>query len=229
MTAEEKEAIFRYGQMTADDWAWVLLPVLAIGFFGWLLGLGVRKVVDPGPVVHSLPVLLGCAGGALGIVGSIFAHRMFEKTRRESRVDIATGEVEVIEVESPTVVQQEETGDEGPIYYFDIGDGKLLFLWGQWLYDPHVYRVGDRSFVDEMEFESIADIPDEPDEPPFPNSHFRIHRATHLGHVLSIELFGERLAPDRIIPASAVRLVAVPPSCILRGSLSNLQDAIASA
>ena len=225
MTEVERRSARTAGQFTPDHWAWVLLPILASSFIGWLLGLAIRRFLAPG--LLELPIFLACAAGFAAIFGSIFVYRIFARTHEEARADVNAATVEVIEVSEPVVVQQEESNDEGPIFYFDIGGGKLLFLWGQWLYDSDIFWHDGHSFAEDDGYERLEDVLEESSEPPFPNSHFVLHRTTNLGIVTRIDLRGERVTPQSVIPATAVRLSALPPSCILTGSLQDLQAAVA--
>jgi hypothetical protein len=229
MTDDEHQSVRTSGTMTPDDWAWVFAPVMSAAFFGWLLGVLLRKLLGVGPYTSTLPILMGCLFGSLGAYGSVFVYRLFAQTRSESEKDELLGEVDVIEIREPRVVQQEESNDEGPIYYFDIGEGKLLFLWGQWLYDPYVFWQGGHSFAKDEGSQSLGEVPPELPEPPFPNSSFILHRTRNLGRVTRIDLLGDRISPETTIPASAVGLSDLAPSCILDGSLQDLSTAVAGA
>lgn len=46
--------------------------------------------------------------------------------------------VETLNIEVERYAIGEEVNDEGPIYFFELGQKQLLLLWGQWLCDPHV-------------------------------------------------------------------------------------------
>ncbi len=59
-------------------------------------------------------------------------------TRREYRRDYERGVVEALEIEAVAFGTGEEWNDEGPIYFIDLGENKILWLCGQWLFDPTV-------------------------------------------------------------------------------------------
>lgn len=115
-------------------------------------------------------------------VGVAFV-RQSRRSRQLTRLDINERTVEVIRVENARLVEREEHNDEGPLYYFGIGQGKVLFLGGQWLYDSGVYGVDSEDL-------------------PFPSSSFTVHRLAS-GPVLRIEPSGAKLAPEAVLPRRA--------------------------
>ncbi len=59
-------------------------------------------------------------------------------TRREYSLDYERGVVEVLQIDAVAFGTGEEWNDEGPIYFVDLGGGKILWLCGQWLFDPTI-------------------------------------------------------------------------------------------
>jgi len=74
----------------------------------------------------------------------------------------------------------EEFEDEGPHYYIELADGKVLYLNGQYLYD----------------FEPISDDPELNQPRLFPCSQFEVLRHKDAGYVIDIVLSGEVLDPE---------------------------------
>jgi len=93
--------------------------------------------------------------------------------------------------------------------------GKILFLWGQWLYDPHV-------FPDSLWHQSSGD-----DKLTFPSSRFILQRSVALGRVLRVELSGPLVLPIRTLPADEIPLHGLRESEIIEGSLDNLHEVMA--
>ena len=122
----------------------------------------------------ALLIVGAMAGARVGIA----AVRQVRRSRQLAERDIKERNVEVIRVENARLVQLEEHNDEGPLYCFGIGGGRVLFLGGQWLYE----------FYDEHT-----------EEPRFPSSSFTVHRLPS-GPVLRIEVSGEQLAPEAVLP-----------------------------
>jgi hypothetical protein len=202
-------------RMTADNWAWVGVPVIASGFGAYLVG---RLLTHALPLVQ-LPQVLAIVGAALGSVPSLWVYRSFALNRARVLKDARDSEVEVFDIEDPIVVTQEESNDEGPIYYLDIGANKVLFLWGQWAYDPHVFPDSawhSGSQEDESAF-------------PFPSSRFRLHRAPGSGRVLRVDVLGTPVKPIKVLKSQEILLSGLRESELLEGSLDELPGAIARA
>ena len=223
MSKQEAALLQSYGRLTLDHLAWVFLPIyggFAFGLFGgrfvnWLIRKG------GGLELQRLPIWSGTVIAAIGIVPAVWLYRTFAARRTTLRSDIANEQVEVIEVRDAEFVEQTEYNDEGPICYIDIGDGKLLFVWGQWMFDESIYTYAARSNL-EREQE------DQEDWPPFPSSAFVIHRVIESGQVLSIEILGEKLKPKRVIKSQDIPLSGHPDSLVMDGKLDDLKSAMAN-
>ncbi len=213
LAPDERAVLLRSLRMTADSWAWVLLPMVAVG--GMLFFLG--KLASGLLGAQHLPLVLGGAGALAGVWPSVLIYRSFRRAQSLAWGDASLGRVEVVEVTDPVVVQQEEYNDEGPIYYLDIGGGKIMFVWGQWMFDPNVFPGNH--------WHAAADNDDEP--LPFPSSHFRLHRAPTSGRVLRVENLGTRVQPTKTIPVKAVALSNLRECEIASGSLDDLPAVVA--
>jgi hypothetical protein len=203
----------------------------AIGTFGglfcaWIVGLLLQWAAPHQAVALLRNYLqLGLAvGGALFMVGSGTGTVL--QMRRLDREDQERGEAQILHVKDPIIVQQDVYNDEGPILYFDMGEGKILFLWGQWLLDAETYGAAVEELPEDL------DVPEHlnglPDPYAFPNSEFKITRMPRSGKVLRIEVLGTYLPPTRTIGRKEVRIHVLGPSAILSGSLDSLQRAMSA-
>ena len=109
-------------------------------------------------------------------------------------------------VENARLIEQEPGNDEGPIYYFGIGGGKVLCLRGQWMND--------------LDYGLAADDPERDLPSPFPTSSFTVHRVPLGGHVLRIEQIGEPLTAEAVLPFKS----PLPPW--LRGWSQRIDDSL---
>jgi hypothetical protein len=204
MSVEECERLSRAIWMSADNWAWVIAPTAGFAFFGLGIGSGIEWALakvgwSVAPYLHWSLVAIAIPPG---VRVSYLLLRSFRVSAAEAERDISKGLVEVIQVRDPVYVEQAEYEDEGPILFFDIGNNKILFLSGQWLYDQ---------------------------SPPFPSTQFTIHRSAVLGRVFKIDASGERLQPQRTLPCSSVPVSNLRESELLDGSLNDLPAAVAYA
>src|SRR5690242_17380518 len=127
LTGEERARLSHATKMTTDCWAWVALPSLALPFIGYLCGALLSRFFGLAAGKPAL-TLIGLVAGAWG---SAKVYSGFSAGRCRANNDLRDSTVEVFDVSDPLVLTQEENNDEGPIFYIDIGDGKILFLWGQ--------------------------------------------------------------------------------------------------
>ena len=159
-------------------------------------------------------------GVGLALLAVASGIRVVLRMRRLAREDRERGEVEILHVKDPVVVRQDEFNDEGPILYFDMGEDKILFLWGQWLLDPETYGAVVEALPEDL------DVPEHINGLPalyaFPSSEFIITRLPASGKVFRIEVLGPYLPPTRTIGRKEIRINALGPSAILNGSLDSL-------
>jgi hypothetical protein len=88
--------------------------------------------------------------------------------------------MEILTVEAYKAIKVEEFEDEGIGFYLDIGDGKVLFLQGQYLY----------------EYE---------DEHQFPCTRFTLTRTPHTSAVFDLRCEGDYLPPIHTNPPFEVK------------------------
>ncbi|HYH82491.1 MAG TPA: hypothetical protein VEX86_22055 [Longimicrobium sp.] len=106
-----------------------------------------------------------------------FEQRDAHRNRELARV-LEDGRVTVKRVRAVAVVEIEPVEDEGTGYVFDLGDGRVLFIKGD--YFP-------------------ADI-----DAPWPNTAFEIVRTAADGEILDVRCHGTALPPLRVVPRNDV-------------------------
>jgi len=122
--------------------------------------------------------------------------------------DCRDGVVEVLTVEVMRYAIGDECNDEGPIYFFEVGQNDLLVLWGQWLCDPHVvtsYLLD----LDEL-WEQNAWF-----------KHFELVRSPSSGIVLSLKSIG-RETVSSVGTVCAGQRLPPQPSAVIPGNLEML-------
>jgi len=221
LTARERERLRASSRLSVDDWAWVLIPGPAFGFLGYLVGLGAEwgfSKVAPYPRIG-----LAAAGACFGLFLSVCIYRVLRDAANAVKADLGDGRVQVIEVTDASVVQQGEYGDEGPILYFELDGETILFMCGQWLFDPHVYGAEEHIVADDAE--TFLNAQDR--EFAFPCTDFTVHRCPESRRVVKIDTGGEPLSPIRTLDWGDVRLQDVGNCEILRGTLDDLPSVMA--
>jgi hypothetical protein len=193
------------------------LFVLALIF--WLLEK-IGWVVRGGTFFGAGMAVLSVLALVIAIASAVNMRRL---TKRE-RVDEQEANVEVISVREARLVCQEERNDEGPLYYFGIGAGKLLFLGGQWLeIEPSVYGIDPETESDDWCV--------------FPTSSFVVHRLPASGRVLRIETTGDRLTVEGELSRTAsmpswlrqqMRQAFMQESLVIAGDFEELLHATRS-
>jgi hypothetical protein len=127
-------------------------------------------------------------------------RRTFEPQAREA---LDGGGVEVDHYEAEGLVELLEMEDEGSNLFFDIGDGKILFLQGQ-------------------EYYEAAD-----DAAPWPNTCFEIAHTVKHKLYLGVLCYGEELKPQREIDPDDFNYDHVPQEQIFEGRLESLEEDLA--
>lgn len=131
-------------KVTRVEWeSYGCLFVLGIGPIYLLGRLGAALTSDP-----LVGRIMGTLTGVLLLVTVLLAFRRFDRRNQHRRSrDRKAGKVQEITVTGATVVEIGLINDREPVLAFGIGDGKVLFLQGQWLRGPSTYgappAVGD--------------------------------------------------------------------------------------
>ena len=150
---------------------------------------------------------------------SVAVFRILSMRARDAATDLRHGYVHVVAVKSARVVEQKEFNDEGPIYFFELGDERILLLWGQWLYDPYVVLNYESRIEDSESIEAE-------DEPEFPCTEFVLHRCPALGRVLRLEVGGIALRPTRELEVHATPIGEMNDCELLVGRFDELPNGI---
>jgi len=170
---------------------------------GFALGCGVewllsRMGIDIAPYVrYLLPMLI-----VAFVVYSLVSFRRYAKLEAALlKADFESQQIQEIHIENAPVIQVEAVSDKLPVVCFDIGDNRLLFLWGQWLTEPETYGMTG-NFEDTDEDETHLNYIRDPYG--FPSTKFVIVRAPNSGFVFKIEIKGSYLSPSKIARALKV-------------------------
>jgi hypothetical protein len=208
MEPDERKRLRQGARRSADDWAWILLPMGAGAGFGLLVAAIIGWLWSDAPNLR--PMLVTCCA-ILGAYPSWRLHRLFATEASKIKGAVVDTTVEVIHVKSAACVEQKPYNSEGPIYYFDVAPNQILFIWGQWIYDAH----GPNGTVADNDYAE------------FPSTEFTIHRLRDHGRVLRLEVTGEVIKPSRTIKWKDIPLADLKDCEILDGSLSDLAGAMA--
>jgi hypothetical protein len=178
-TAEEKRLLARLARpnpvwiAVSAGWIAATLVLTVLGLY--YLVTGARTLAQ------SLFVLVVGVGG-LG--GYLYLRRLFARSaaadRSSGRRDLEAGEVDETQFEVVDAIEVAEEEDEGRHFYLRLADGRVLFLSGQYLYEPVTSRR-------------------------FPAARITVIRAPNSGIVLSMRPEGVFLAPSAVRPAFSER------------------------
>ena len=198
--------------------ATIFLVLLPAWFFG-VVGTWIGDIFSPEAASYGKWI-----GRAIPAITGLFTLTGLALYGREEQAlrnaDERAGLIQEIQVSVSRVAQIEPAGDCEPNLVFDIGDGKLLLLQGQWLYDPKTYGASKPDGDPIEEFVNGLDPPYS-----FPSTDFDVVRFPHCGNVPSIKVRGEYLPPEETsdeIPREHVLL----DSEILTGSFEAITDAL---
>ncbi len=178
-TAEEKRLLGRVARphplsiVVSAGWPAAMFCLTALGLY--YLATGARTLVQ------SLVVLLVGIGG-LGFY--VYLRRLFARSAAadlsSGRRDVEAGVVDETQFEIVDAIEVSEEEDEGRHFYLRLADGRVLFLSGQYLYEPVASRR-------------------------FPATRLTVVRAPHSGLVLTLRSEGEFLAPSAVRPPFSER------------------------
>lgn len=214
MLAQTRQGIASYGCLVAF-FAAVGMVVAWLG--GWL-----------GLFVSLRAVTTGrCIGAGLSL--GLFFYALFSliplerRSRRRAAKDWESQSVEELAVSQPRVVEIGLINDNEPILAFDIGQGRLLFLQGQWLRDETIY--GAKAPEEDDPFDQYLNGLPPPHS--FPSTEFTVVRLPHSGRVLGIRVSGEYLRPSETVEALK-RGYEFGNSEILSGRLEDIAGVLAA-
>lgn len=115
----------------------MLFAAFAVGALGGVAGwIAERISADAGAVGRWTGWVIG---GVLWVWLLIRCVREERRRRRGLLQEAAEGRVQQVSVTDPRVVSLEAVTESDPALVFDIGEGRLLLLQGNWLYDEKTY------------------------------------------------------------------------------------------
>jgi hypothetical protein len=156
------------------------------------------------------------AGIALGIPILVAVIPYGRKQQKLAIRDHETQVVQEIHVTNPRVIEVAMVGNIVPNLAIDIGNEKILYLQGQWLYDRGIFGAEspENDEGDEM-FNGL------PAPHSFPCSEFTLTRLPSTGEVLQICVVGDYLPPEA--PVETLKAEhQFQPSELFSGSLDDL-------
>lgn len=204
MTSEEQAQLRRAFTMKPTPlkvWLWVWIIFILIPFIGFFI----FRHEDNTEVLLFLTILIfACALLEWGW------KRWAQKVPAAYQKDLTERKVEVIHVEAAGAAEVEEVSDFGLNFFMEIGDSKLLFLTGQYLYEV-AYEIGK----DEVERQGK-----------FPNTKFDIMHAPHSRQFLGFDCLGEPLKPSKMyrLPKKEKHFFELHDGQIIPGNLSTLEE-----
>jgi hypothetical protein len=212
------------------DWMGCGCASLLIGagngyLFGWL-GAWLGGLISS--EVSTSAQIIGWLLGALLGIAVIVSYAGFDRRRRvHARKDAEACKIQLLTVTNARVVEVVEIGDRDPALAFDLGDGKILLLQGQWLRDVETYGAPPPESGKEDEYgeEYVNGLP-----PPFafPSAAFTVTRLEHSGDVFGIEVQGEYLKPEPAVDALTAEY-EFGDSELVDGRIDALAEAFAKA
>ena len=154
-------------------WPAVMVVLIVLGLY--YLASGARTLGQ------SLFVLLAGVGG---LAGYLYLRRLFARSaaadHASGRRDAEGGEVDETRFHVVDAIEVAEEEDEGRHFYLRLADGRVLFLSGQYLYEPVAARR-------------------------FPAARITVVRAPSSGIVLTMRPDGDYLAPSAVRPSFSER------------------------
>jgi hypothetical protein len=134
-TPEERRELTR---LEGSALGWKVIGVIWFAASVLVAGLGLLYLITKArTVAQSLFVFLV---GALSAAFSIYLRRLFTRAsaaaRQASTSDAVDGQVDEFTFSIADAIQVAETEDEGLHFFLRLADGGVLFLSGQYLYDP---------------------------------------------------------------------------------------------
>ena len=132
-------------------------------------------------------------------------HRTMEQQEAWLEDALRADRARVIRIVSPRVVQFEEEEDEGACYAFEHGPESSVFIVGQEFYEDEDFPNSDFSLIDVL--------------------------GTHGGAIDTlVEKAGEKLIPERVIPAKAKHMMEIPEHLtVIKAPLDIVEHALTHA
>ena len=208
------------GRMIVDFLAAAALMCIVVFGLDWGLSRG--------GVEWPTRDLFAAVGSVLGgVIWAAVSRRHLGARDRLIRSDLDEDRAEILDVRARDVWKYEEEGRPDEHYFFDLGDGELLLVGGQWVREasfPRAVLAYQVISHEELEAQRL-----------FPCAAFTLVRAPHSGIVLRLERASEAITPGRSLGRSDLesswwlRAGAYPESMCFRGTLETLDRDLARA
>lgn len=219
LEGEERDQLGPAEITKTDEWGCALGVLAIAAALGCALGAALQVVLSTVLRMRFLPFVTTVLLVAIAWrVASAIRKTQLETLTRAAQ-DRAEDAAQVIEVWDPVAVRQDDV--EELIYFLDIGGGKVLGIAGHDLEEIPEMRLG-RPWPPRE-----ADRSPGPWQAPFLNTHFVLHRGRQSGHILRVDVLGEPIEVERVLPVGTVPLKDSRPSYLVDGSLATLADDLA--
>lgn len=163
-----------------------VLGLLTAAILGTLLErLGILEARRPSPAmlfILKIGVLLGFIFGVILMIKGRGTNR---KVQHRYNDDLKENKVQATHCIVSGVIEVQEFEDEGPGFFLDIGEGRILFIQGQYLY----------KYVESKRF---------------PNKEFDLIKLPYSNVVLDVICKGDYLVPLRVLKPSVIADKYVP-------------------
>ncbi len=189
--------------------------IFAYGAIGGCMGGWISD--DAGTIGQWSGWGFGCVLSLLVLIWAIPHHRRLQATWVQ---DKEQWRVEEITVSDARVIEIGLISNRAPILAFQIGEGKILFLQGQWLLGPDIYDapIGANEEWDEF----MNGLP----EPfAFPSTAFTITRLPNSGSVLKITATGRYLVWEKVVEALRAEF-EFRDSEMLEGNIDDIAEVL---
>lgn len=221
-TKEERRAMLAHTRQGIASYGCLAAFFAAAGVVLAWLGAWLGSFISPNAATAGR-----CIGAGLSL--GLFFYALFSliplerRSRRRAAKDWESQIVEELSVSQPRVVEIGLINDNEPILAFEIGEGKLLVLQGQWLRDETTY--GAKAPEEDAPFDQYLNGLPPPHS--FPSTEFTVVRLSHSGRVLGIRVRGEYLRPSETVEALK-RGYDFRDSEILSGRLEDIAGVLAA-
>lgn len=173
------------------------------------------------PAIATYSCWIGWCLGAFILIVLLCAYVPYERRQRcLASADTEADSITDIQVTNARAYELGPVGNLSPIFAIDIGDEQILYLAGQWLYDPSTYGAPDLA-IDEQE-RSANGLPAPYS---FPTDDFTITRFPVSGEVVAIATNGNYIAPIQTVDAMKTDF-QFQPSEIFHGSLDRVAEVL---
>jgi len=175
-------------------------------------------------------------GNWVGLIGAVVfmgyitlvVSRHIGRRRKLRNSDANQGLVEELEVTTGRVMElNSDHSSTDPAVCFDLGEGRLLLLVGQWQWEPRIFGVPDGEEPESTD-EINETVPNQLPAPwSFPSDSFVLRRLPVSGEVLSVEVRGAFVKPEKGTAwLTAAEGRDFHESMILKGTLDDVETAL---